>query len=173
MLKQNFFITQIHKLISIFLLLIASSFYAQTNYDFSTPASLSYGEGGFGIWNTQADITIDGVLYKLTSGGNGSFTNENIGGISNGKCLRKDGSGGDQFVLTRADGQPFQFYGLWVKHQSMNSYSAFETLPPWYTILANNNSTSAYQFQDMTAMTAGTAWNNYTYSSNNSYLGQN
>ena len=145
--------------------------WSQTTHDFTTNATLSYGTGGFGIWNTQADITIGGVAYKLTCGGNGSFVNSTNGGVSNSKCLIKDGSGGDQFTLQRTDGQPFQFYGMWVKHQSMNSYSSFYTLPPWYTLTAsgvedqNGNSQTMYTYQDMTAMTAGTAWNNYTGSS--------
>ncbi len=130
----------------------------KTTYDFSTAAALS-GITGSWPWNTQADITIDGTAYRLTCGGNGSFTNATTGGVSNGKCLQKDGAGGDQFTLQRTDGQPFQFYGIWVKHQSMNSYSQFYTLPPWYTLTA-----SSFSFQDNTAMTAGTNWDNYTFS---------
>ena len=107
--------------VSIFLLGISSSF-SQTTYNFNTNATLSYGVGGFGFWNTQADITVDGVPYTLTCGGNGSFTNAATGGNANSKCLSKDGSGGDFFLIKRTDGQPFQFYGLWIKHFSMRSY---------------------------------------------------
>lgn len=107
--------------LSIFLLGMSSSF-SQTTYNFNTNATLSFGEGGFGFWYTQADITVDGVAYKLTCGGNGSFTNAANGGNGNSKCLSKDGSGGDFFSIKRADGQPFQFYGLWIKHFSMRSY---------------------------------------------------
>ncbi|NGY36918.1 hypothetical protein FQU23_005260, partial [Flavobacterium sp. XN-5] len=144
------------------LFLFVTNVHSQSTYDFSTSASLSYGTGGFGIWNTQANITIDGVEYILTSGGNGSFVNSATGGVSNGKCLKKDGSGGDSFTLKRADGQPFQFYSIWVSHQSMNSYSTSYTLPPWYTLSATGNS---FTDKDMTAMTPGTNWNNYTSSS--------
>jgi gliding motility-associated-like protein len=161
-------LTLIQKTIFVFLFSITSFVNGQTTYDFTTNATLSYGTGGFGIWNTQANITIGGVAYKLTCGGNGSFTNAANGGLLNSKCLMKDGSGGDQFTLERVDGQPFQFYEIWVKHQSMNSYSVSPsnlTLPPWYTLTATNNSTTQYQNQDMTAMTAGTNWNNYTGSS--------
>ncbi|MGV1012755.1 MAG: invasin domain 3-containing protein, partial [Flavobacterium sp.] len=135
--------------------------WSQTTHDFTANATLSYGSGGSGIWNTQADITVGGVAYKLTCGGNGSFTNSTSGGVINGKCLKKDGSGGDQFTLQRTDGQPFQFYGMWVKHQSMNSYSSFYTLPPWYTLNAsgeedqNGFSQTMYTYQDMTAMSPG------------------
>jgi gliding motility-associated-like protein len=140
-----------------------SNLCAQTTYDFTTNANLSFGSGGFGIWNTEANITIGGVAYKLTSGGNGSFTNENTGGFSNSKCLRKEGSGGDQFTLERVDGQPFQFYGIWVKHQSMNSYTQFYSLPPWYTLNAsgaedqNGIPQTMYTYQDMTAMVGNTS----------------
>ena len=145
--------------------------FSQTTYDFATNATLSGNVGSSWPWNTYADITIGGVAYKLSSGGNGSFTNVTTGGLSNSKCIKKDGSGGDQLTLQRTDGQPFQFYGIWVKHQSMNSYSQFYTLPPWYTLNAfgeedqDYNTPLMYSYQDMTAMTAGTNWNNYTYSS--------
>ena len=100
-------------------LLFSTKGNSQTTYDFTTDAALSFGAGGAGIWNTQADITIGGVAYRLTSGGNGSFSNVASGGESNSKCLRKDGSGGDSFTLQRADGQPFQFYGMWVNQQGI------------------------------------------------------
>ncbi|MFT3674722.1 MAG: T9SS type A sorting domain-containing protein [Chitinophagaceae bacterium] len=99
-----------------------SSSRAQTTYDFTTNATISGGPNGFGIWNTQADITVGGVAYRLTCGGNGSFTNSATGGNGNGKCLAKDGSGGDLVTIKRADNQPFQFYGLWIKHFSMKGY---------------------------------------------------
>jgi len=124
---------------------------AKTTYNFSTAASLSFGSGGFGIWLTQADITIDGTAYRLTCGGNGSFANLSSGGVSNSACLQKDGAGGDQFTLQRVDGQPFQFYGIWVKHQSMNSYYQYYSLPPWYTLTA-----STFSYQDNTARLSNT-----------------
>jgi gliding motility-associated-like protein len=165
-MKKTFFSQSFKSILLVAFLFLASLIKAQTTYDFTTNASLSFGAGGFGIWNTQADITIGGVAYRLTCGGNGSFTNAPNGGVSNSKCLMKDGSGGDQFTLQRADGQPFQFYEIWVKHQSMNSYSQFYTLPPWYTLTATAASNqTVYTNQDMTAMTPGTNWNNYTGSS--------
>ncbi|MFA5328893.1 MAG: MBG domain-containing protein, partial [Prolixibacteraceae bacterium] len=123
----------------------------KTTYDFSTAATLSFGSGGFGIWKTQADITIAGTAFRLTCGGNGSFANLTNGGVSNSACLQKDGSGGDQFTLQRTDGQPFQFYGIWVKHQSMNSYYQYVSLPPWYTLTA-----STFSYQDNTARVSNT-----------------
>lgn len=163
MKKANLFVKSL--LFVAIILGTITNVYSQTTYDFSTAATLSNPVGGTWPWNTQAVVTIGGVQYKLTSGGNGSFTNVSTGGVSNSANLQKDGSGGDQFTLQRMDGQAFQFYGLWVKHQSMNSYSQFYTLPPWYTLTATNNGTTTYTYQDMTAMTPGTNWNNYTGSS--------
>ncbi|CAH8285920.1 putative secreted protein (Por secretion system target) [Mariniflexile fucanivorans] len=138
-----------------FLFLISVKGISQTTYDFTTNASLS---GSF--WLTQADVTIGGVAYRMTSGGNGGFSNVSSGGASNSKCLRKDGAGGDSFSLQRVDGQPFQFYGIWISHQSMNSYSAFYTLPPWYSLTAGT-----YTYQDMTPMVGGTGNTEFTSSS--------
>ena len=137
------------------LLLFSVKGISQSTYDFTTNASLSGSP-----WTTQADITIDGVAYRMTSGGNGGFSNVASGGESNSKCLRKDGSGGDSFSLQRVDGKPFQFYGIWVSHQSMNSYSQYVTLPPWYTLTANS-----FTYQDMTPMNGGTGNTEYTSSS--------
>lgn len=116
--------------LALFMFLFQAAALAQTTYDFSTPASLDYGPGGFGIWYTEAVIQIDGVSYTLTSGGNGSLSNT-TGGNGGSAALRKDGSGGDQFVLKRTDGEPFKFYSMWVKHQSMYPYS---NVPPYYRI---------------------------------------
>src|SRR5690606_33579457 len=93
-------------------------------------------------------------------------SNAASGGVSDGKCLRKDGSGGDSFKLARVDGQPFQFYGIWVSHQSMNSYTTGPyavSLPPWYTL--STIGMDSFSYQDMTPMTPGTNWNDYTSSS--------
>ncbi len=128
-----------------------------STYNFTTDAVLSFGTGGFNVWNTQADITIGGVAYRLTSGGNGSFTNVATGGVGNSKCLRKDGSGGDSFTLKRADGKPFQFYGLWVKHESMNFYP---NVPPFYSISYSKADGDSESFTDNTSKQGG----NYTAS---------
>lgn len=147
---------------SVALLLFSLSIYSQTTkttYDFSTSATIS-GITGSWPWNTTANITIDGVDYKMTCGGNGSFSNVTSGGASGSNCLQKEGCGGDQFTLQRADGTAFQFYGIWVKHQSMNSYSAFYTLPPWYSLSANGEENTVFSFSDNTAKASG----DYTYS---------
>jgi len=141
------------------LLLLGITGYSQTTCDFSTPATLSYGENGSNVWYTQANVIIGGVDYQLVCSGNGSFSNVASGGASGSKCLRKDGAGGDFFKLQRADGKPFQFYGLWVNHQSMNQYSTMMQVPPWYKLTA-----STFTFEDNTTMTPGTNWNNYTSS---------
>lgn len=50
----------------------------------------------------------------------------------------------------------------------MNSYSLSYTLPPWYTLTV-----ATFSFQDMTPMTAGTAWNNFTGSAQSISAGTN
>ncbi|HTE24976.1 YDG domain-containing protein [Flavitalea sp.] len=137
---------------------------AQTTYDFSTPATLSYGTGA-PYWYNQANITIDGVDYKITSAGNGSLSNESTGGSGNSKCLQKEGSGGDQFILSRADNKPFQFYGFWIKHQSMNNYAEFYSLPPWYVITYNKVVGAAEIYNDNTPMQGAVKPGVYTSSS--------
>lgn len=106
---------------------------AQTTYNFDAGAVISQPPGS--IWNTQANITIGGVAYKLTACCNGGFSNSATNGNGNSASLQKDGSGGDTFVLERADGQPFQFYGFYVGQESINSYvGAFPGIPPFYEI---------------------------------------
>ncbi|CAN5600831.1 hypothetical protein BH11BAC3_BH11BAC3_22220 [soil metagenome] len=102
---------------------------AQTTYDFSTAPSLSKA-GGY--YYTEATMTIGGTPFKLTHLGNGSFSNQASGGASNSASLRKDGSGGDFLKIERADAQPFQFYGMWIKITSY--YSSPYYLPPFYNI---------------------------------------
>ena len=134
----------------VYLLLFSLLSYSQstkTTYDFLTDASLTF----TGYWYTQADITIAGTAFRISNGINGSYSNAATGGASNSKCLMKEGSGGDSFTLQRVDGQPFQFYGIWVKHESMNSYSQFYSLPPWYTLTANT-----FSYQDNTARLSST-----------------
>lgn len=136
-------------ILSLILLVSLQPAFSQTTYNFNSGATLSAPIWSF--WKTRAVITIDGVRYQMDCGGNGSFANSATEGVSNSASLKKDGSGGDQFTLQREDGQPFQFYGFWVKHQSMNSYSQFMALPPWYTITYNLASGGTQTDRDMTA----------------------
>jgi len=108
-------------LILLMLTVLQESF-SQTTYNFSAGSTLSSTDG---FYNTQALITVDGVVYKLTHLGNGSFTNQGSGGNGNSACLKKDGSGGDFLRIERNDLQPFQFYGMWLNTSSMYN-------PPWY-----------------------------------------
>jgi hypothetical protein len=133
----------------ILLLLSMQSVFSQTTYNFNSGATLSAPIWSF--WKTRAVVTIDGVKYQMDCGGNGSFANSASEGVSNSASLKKDGSGGDQFTLKREDGQPFQFYGFWVKHQSMNSYSQFMALPPWYTITYSLADGTTLTDRDMSA----------------------
>ena len=152
------------------LILISFLSYSQTTkttYDFSTAATLSYGNGQT-TWYEQANITIDGTDYIITTAGNGSLSNSATGGASNSACLKKSGSGGDQFYLSRVDGQPFQFYGIWVKQEGMNYYSTLITIPPWYTLTA-----STFTYQDMTPVSGSTSPGVYTTSTQTISSGTN
>ncbi|MFV0377289.1 MAG: beta strand repeat-containing protein [Mangrovibacterium sp.] len=140
------------------LLVINLSGYTQTSkttYDFSAGATILPDPVNT-FWNTIAKITIDGTVYVINDGINGSLTLESTGGAS-GACLKKEGSGGAGFSLSREDGQPFQFYGIWVKQQSMNYYVNFGvTLPPWYTVTA-----SSFIYKDMSPIVGSTVLTDY------------
>lgn len=116
-------------LLTLLLHLFSTGVFAQTTYNFSTAATLS-NQGGY--YTTQALVTISSVSYKLTHLGNGNFSNLSSGGNSNSACLKKDGAGGDFLKIERADGQPFQFYGMWLNSASMYSPPYYQ--PPYYNI---------------------------------------
>lgn len=118
---------------SVVLLFLFMSVYSQTNYNFSTPATLSGSP-----WKSTATITIGGVVYTISGGINGGYTNVTTGGNGNSAALKKDGSGGDNVTIKRQDGKKFQFYGLWLKQLS---YSPYPNTPPYYTIRFWNGST--------------------------------
>jgi hypothetical protein len=111
------------------LLIITLVSVGQTTYDFSVAPALS-NQGNY--YTIQALVTIDGVSYKLTHLGNGSFSYLTSGGSSNSACLKKDGSGGDFLKIERADGAAFQFYGMWLNTSSMYNPPFYQ--PPYYNI---------------------------------------
>lgn len=139
---------------------------SQTTYNFDTDAILS--KSGGSPWFTQANITIGGVDYKLSSGGNGSFGNNPSNGSGNSKSLMKVGSGGDNFVLEREDGQPFNFYGFYVRQESLSSYAQSDpTIPPFYTVTYNKTVGAPETEPDNTPVAGGTyTTSEKTYSKN-------
>ncbi|MBT0810440.1 hypothetical protein KIH41_04015 [Litoribacter ruber] len=94
-------------------------------WDFNQPATLS-SENGW-PWKTKALIDIGGVRYKFHGGINGDLTNQNSGGNHNSPSLRKEGGGTESLIIEREDGQPFKFYGLWLKNQSIYASRKSET----------------------------------------------
>ena len=110
---------------------------AQTTYDFSAGATITTPAGS--PWATEAVITIGGVNYKLTSGGNGGWSLSSNNGSANSASIRKSGAGGDSFLLQRVDGQPFNFYSIYVRHEGYNSYNGLFgiVIPPWYEVTYN------------------------------------
>jgi len=151
--------TFLFKTTFLFLFVFTLNAYSQSTYDFSSGLTI-YKSSGSSYFD-EAKFTVGGVEYKIQGGINGNLTNPSTGGVSNSKCLKKDTAGGDTFTLTRTDGQPFQFYGLWVKHNSMNSYAAFYSLPPFFIINASNGCASPGGYIDTTAIQGG----DYTTSS--------
>lgn len=71
-------------LLSIVLLCLFTSLYAQTKYDFSTPAALSGTP-----WKNTATIIVGGVSYTIGGGINGDYTNTPTGGNGNSASLTK------------------------------------------------------------------------------------
>ncbi|MPL55946.1 hypothetical protein SDC9_01428 [bioreactor metagenome] len=146
-----------------FLFAFTLNAYSQSTYDFSSGLTIYKSSGSSNF--DEAKFTVGGVEYKIQGGINGNLTNPSTGGVSNTKCLKKDTAGGDTFTLSRTDGQPFQFYGLWVKHNSMNSYAAFYSLPPFFTMNASNGCTSVASYTDATAIQGGSyTTSSYTWS---------
>ena len=141
--------------VCLFLFGMALSSNAQTTYNFDAGSVISQPPGS--IWNTQANITIGGIAYKLTSCCNGGFSNSADGGNGNSASLMKTGSGGDTFILERADGQPFQFYGFYVAQESINSYvGAFPGIPPFYEITYAKTAGAPETEVDNTPVSGGT-----------------
>ncbi|CAH0303949.1 MULTISPECIES: MBG domain-containing protein [unclassified Pedobacter] len=128
---------------------------AQTTYNFNAGATITTPSGS--PWATQAVITIAGVNYKLTSGGNGGFSISATGGSGNSASLWKTGAGGDTFRLERADGQPFNFYSMYVRHEGYNSYNGQFgiVIPPWYIVTYNKVAGAAETDQDNSPIVGG------------------
>lgn len=135
---------------------------AQTVYDFSTPAALSGYNPSTWPWNTTATIDIAGVSYTLTTGGNGSFENRSSGGDGNSPALYKSSAGGDNLTIRRTDGQKFQFYGVWLKHQSFNPYPG---TPPFYTLKLMDGGTTVKSYSENNSTTETTYVENATVTS--------
>ncbi|MGN8056233.1 MBG domain-containing protein [Pedobacter sp. 22163] len=129
--------------------------HAQTTYNFNAGATITTPPGS--PWATEAVITIAGVNYKLTSGGNGGFSISATGGSGNSASLWKTGAGGDTFRLERADGQPFNFYSMYVRHEGYNSYNGLFgiVIPPWYIVTYNKVAGAAETDQDNSPIVGG------------------
>ncbi|MEJ4088934.1 MBG domain-containing protein [Galbibacter orientalis] len=142
----------------VFLLGIICVTEAQNKYDFSIPPTITNPlPTPDWSWNTEATITIAGIDYVLTTGGNGSFeykTSEGNGGTA---CLKKPSAGGDSFTLERVDGNPFNFFGFWIKEEAINSYADIDgvTLPPLYTITFYKTDGTTETFNDNTSLGSG------------------
>ncbi|HUC81757.1 MAG TPA: T9SS type A sorting domain-containing protein [Flavisolibacter sp.] len=88
---------------------------AQTTYDFSTPATiLKVNPGDF--YNLKAEFTSGGVVYVVSGGINGNYSNSSTDGYNNTASLKKEAANREDITIKRKDGKAFLFYGLWVKY---------------------------------------------------------
>jgi hypothetical protein len=143
------------RIVPLFLLLFVGNFlFSQTKFDFSGSVSLTNQEGFPSFWKNIATINIDGIDYVLTAGGNGTWT-QMTGGVGNSMSLRKDGSGGDQVTIERKDQEPFRFYGIWLKHNSMYSPPFYQ--PPYYSITYNTVDDEPETYTNYDGATTATA----------------
>ncbi|UNY97918.1 hypothetical protein MQE36_12580 [Zhouia spongiae] len=144
------------KFLLLFCFLISRHGWTQTTYDFSTAPHIT-GSTSSNPWNTEAYITINGIDFKMTTGGNGSFEHQHSGGNGNSACLKKGSAGGDNFSLQRVDGQPFNIRGFWLKEEGINSYNDIEgiTLPPFYIITYYKSGGGTETYQDNTPLGSG------------------
>lgn len=154
------FLQNFKKAIAFFTFFSCITIFSQTTYDFTSGLTF-YSTGGW--TNNMAKFTVNGVEYTIDGGINGSLSNPSEG-VSSSKCLKKSTAGGDTFTLKRTDGQPFQFYGLWVKQTGMNSYHGQfgVTLPPFYTMTASDDCNVIASYNDNSPMVGGSSANTTT-----------
>ncbi|WP_232835141.1 MBG domain-containing protein, partial [Pleomorphovibrio marinus] len=91
-------------------------------------------------WKTTAEVTIGGVVYVLTNGGNGGWAFSSSGGFNNSSCLHYSTAATTSVNIRRKDGERFQFYGVWLKYTNSN-HSAYT--PPYLTVNYIGSSTSS------------------------------
>ncbi|ADY52972.1 Fibronectin type III domain protein [Pseudopedobacter saltans DSM 12145] len=102
---------------------------AQTTHGFSTvPTFIDY--PGVPSWKQIAEVTIDGVVYQISNGGNDTWVYLSTGGNNNSTSLSYAPSSTMPVTIKRKDGLRFKFYGVWLKYTNSSSgYSA-----PWLTV---------------------------------------
>ena len=103
-------------------------------HDFSAPAALS-GKTAEWPWNTTATVTIGGVEYELTQGGNGSWENRGNGGENNSSSLYYNTAATTNVTIKRKDNQKFRFYGLWLTYECSSGYPS-----PYLTVTYQGSS---------------------------------
>lgn len=79
---------------------------------------------GYPAWKQIAEVTLDGVVYQIDNGGNGTWAHSSTGGVSNSGCLTYSTAADVTITIKRKDDGKFSFYGAWVKYTNYSSYPA-------------------------------------------------
>ncbi len=126
----------LHRFLYLLTFLVFGHFMAnsQTTEPFnSAPTLIQY--PGVPSWKQTAEVTIHGVVYHISNSGNGGWAFSGSGGASNSSSLYYSTAATSNVYIKRKDGQPFQFYGVWLKYTNFTSYPA-----PYLTVTYNGSS---------------------------------
>ncbi|MGV0978557.1 MBG domain-containing protein [Empedobacter falsenii] len=122
--------------IVVFLFFVNIKAEGQTVYSFpTTPTWIPYPDPRV-PWIMTAEVTIDGVVYQITNGGNGAWGYQSTGGNGNSTSLYYSTAGDMTITIKRKDGQWFQFYDVWLKYT--NSSGGYQ--PPWLEVTYSGSS---------------------------------
>ncbi|SIT93566.1 gliding motility-associated C-terminal domain-containing protein [Pontibacter indicus] len=126
---------------------LAQVAHAQTQYthDFSTPAALS-GKTQDWPWNITATISIGGVDYELSQGGNSSWENRGSGGANGSASLYYNTAADSYVTIERKDNQNFKFYGLWLSYDCFSDGVSYK--PPHLTVTYSGSNLPQEIFND-------------------------
>lgn len=109
---------------------------AQAVYSFpTTPTWIDY--PGEPSWKQTAEVTIDGVVYHISNGGNGSWEHKLTGGNGNGTSLYFAPASDMTITIKRKDGKRFIFHDVWLKYT--NTMGGLYQ-PPWLTVVYDGSS---------------------------------
>ena len=125
---------------------------AQTTYDFSTAASIQKISPS-DYYYMKAEFTSGGVVYVISGGINGSYSNSANNGDNNTASLKKDAANQVNATIKRKDGKAFLFYGLWVKYTN-GSYGS----GTWFTMDYKFGCTTVKTFSNNTQNATATPY---------------
>jgi len=117
----------------------------QYTADFSSAPVISNPIGGSWPWNTLATITLGGVEYEISQGGNGSWEHTTTGGKTGG-ALKYVTAATTSVTIQRKDRQKFNFYGIWLKYTNFQDATYYR--PPFLTITYSDSSLPQEVYQE-------------------------